>query len=85
MLNDILRAAVSAKASDVHFNVGAPPLFRINTVMTHSDFPITTQEGVTRIARELMTEKRWTEFEEKRDSDFSYEIAGVSRFRFSSS
>lgn len=81
MLNDILRAAVAVKASDVHFNVGAPPLFRINTVMTHSDFPITTQEGVSRIARELMSEKRWAEFEETRDSDFSYEIPGVSRFR----
>ena len=40
ILNDILRNAVAAKASDIHINVGLPPLFRIHTVVTKSDFPI---------------------------------------------
>src|SRR6185295_963771 len=81
LLNDILRNAVQVKASDVHINVGAPPLFRVHTVVTHSDFPMVTPEGAMRLAKEMMSEKRWAEFEEKRDSDFSYEIPGVSRFR----
>jgi len=81
LLNDILRSAVAAKASDVHINVGAPPLFRVHTVVTPSDFPIMTPEGTVRLAKEMMNEKRWKEFEEHRDSDFSYEIPGVSRFR----
>src|SRR5687768_18191197 len=81
ILNDILRNAVSAKASDVHIMVGAPPLFRINTVVTHSDFPMVTPEGAVRLAKEMMNEKRWADFESHRDSDFSYEIPGVSRFR----
>ena len=46
MINDILRNAVPGKASDVHINVGCPPLFRIHTVVTPSDFPIVTPEGV---------------------------------------
>jgi twitching motility protein PilT len=29
----------------------------------------------------MMNDKRWKDFEEHRDSDFSYEIAGVGRFR----
>ncbi len=81
LLNDILRAAVTAKASDVHMNVGSPPLFRIHTIVTKSDFPMVTPDGVVRLAREMMNDKRWAGFEEKRDSDFSYEIPGVSRFR----
>ena len=81
ILNDILRNAVAAKASNIHINVGAPPLFRIHTVVTPSDFPICTPEGVVRLAKEMMNEKRWAEFEEKRDSDFSYEIPGLARFR----
>src|SRR3954470_10897504 len=81
LLQDILRNAVNAKASDIHINVGAPPLFRLHTVMTHSDFPVVTPEGSVRLAKEMMNEKRWAEFEEKRDSDFSYEIAGLGRFR----
>src|SRR5438132_4167165 len=81
LINDILRNAVTAKASDVHINVGLPPLFRIHTVVTPSDFPIVTPEGSQRIAKELMGEKRWAEFEAHRDSDFSYEIPGLARFR----
>src|SRR5438045_2806692 len=81
MLNDILRNAVAAKASDIHINVGAPPLFRLHTVMTPSDFPMVTPEGSVRLAKEMMNEKRWAEFEEHRDADFSYEIPGLSRFR----
>src|SRR5438874_306125 len=81
LIDDILRNAVAAKASDVHINVGLPPLFRIHTVVTHSDFPIVTPEGAIRLAKEMMNDKRWAEFEEKRDSDFSYEIPGLSRFR----
>ena len=81
ILNDILRNAVTAKASDVHIMVGAPPLFRVNTVVTHSDFPMVTPEGAVRLAKEMMSEKRWADFEVHRDSDFSYEIPGVSRFR----
>jgi twitching motility protein PilT len=81
MLNDILRNAVEAKASDVHITVGSPPLFRIHTVVTPSDFPMVTAEGALRMTKELMSEKRWAEFAESRDSDFSYEIPGVSRFR----
>jgi twitching motility protein PilT len=81
LLNDILRNAVSAKASDVHINVGAPPLFRIHTVMSPTDFPVVTPEGATRLAKEMINEKRWGDFQEMRDTDFSYEIAGVARFR----
>ncbi len=83
ILNDILRNAVAAKASDIHFNVGLPPLFRIHTVVTRSDFPIVTPEGAMRMCKDIMNgnEKRWAEFEATRDSDFSYEIPGVARFR----
>jgi twitching motility protein PilT len=81
ILNDMLRNAVAAKASDIHINVGSPPLFRIHTVVTPSDFPIVTPEGAERIAKEMMNDARWAEFQQKRDSDFSYEIPGLSRFR----
>src|SRR3954465_9880780 len=81
LIDDILRAAVTNKASDVHINVGAPPLFRINTVVQHSDFPIVTPEGSKRLLEEILPEKRWPGFEELRDADFSHEIPGVGRFR----
>ena len=81
LINDILRNAVQAKASDIHVMVGSPPLFRIHTVVQPSDFPIVTPEGSMRICKELLGDKRWAEFEVKRDADFSYEIPGLCRFR----
>jgi twitching motility protein PilT len=81
VINDILRTAVTNKASDVHINVGAPPLFRIHTVVQPSDFPMVTPEGAMRLLKEILPEKRWQGFEELRDADFSYEIPGVGRFR----
>lgn len=81
LVNDILRNAVAAKASDVHINVGLPPLIRVNTVVTPTDFPIVTPEGAERLLREIMEEKRWEGFGKLRDADFSYEIPGVGRFR----
>jgi twitching motility protein PilT len=80
-INDILKAAVASKASDIHINVGMAPLFRINTVVAASDFPVVTADGVERLLREILPEHRWPHFQELRDADFSYEIPGVSRFR----
>src|SRR5918993_1277712 len=81
ILNDMLRNAVQAKASDIHIKVGSPPLFRIHTVVQPTDFPVVTPEGAERIAKEMMNDARCAEFQQKRDSDFSYEIPGLSRFR----
>src|SRR5205085_10493739 len=64
-----------------HINVGLPPMFRVHTIMKASDFPIITPEGATRLAKEMLNEKRWVEFEGNRDSDSSYEIPGVGRYR----
>src|SRR5262245_51937410 len=80
-INDILRSSINAKASDVHINVGLPPMFRIHTVMQAADFPIVTPESATRLLKEILHERRWKDFEERRDADFSYEIPGVGRFR----
>ena len=84
MIQEILRSAAQMKASDVHIHVGAPPLFRIHTIMQPSDFPVMDPEGVVRLARMMMNEKRWTDFLEHRDSDYSYEVSGVGRFRVNS-
>src|SRR5690606_18377723 len=81
LLNDILLTGVQNKASDIHITVGSPPLFRIHTVMTPSDFPIVTPEGALRLLTETADARRLKEFEERRDIDFSYELPGLGRFR----
>ena len=83
LINDILTAAVKAKASDVHLNVGLVPMFRINTIVDVAPgFPILDGPTLEQIAKFLMPEEeRYAGFLKLRDADFSYSIPGLSRFR----
>jgi twitching motility protein PilT len=82
MLDAILRSAIQHKASDIHINVGLPPMFRINTIVTQSSFPAIDATGAESLARQMITDPdRWTAFQKLRDADFSYKIDGVARFR----
>jgi len=81
MIDQILRSAVQASASDVHLYAGSPPLFRIHSGIEPSRFPVLTAEQCAAIAKTLIEERRWPEFESKRDVDFSHEIPGLGRFR----
>jgi twitching motility protein PilT len=80
-LNDILKTAFDNKASDVHIIVGQPPLIRLHTQVTPTDYPMVTAESSMRMLKEMLTDARIEQFLEKRDADFSYEIPGMSRFR----
>jgi twitching motility protein PilT len=81
MINEILLQAMASKASDVHINAGLPPLFRIHTVVAPSQFPVVNAETAAKIAHTMMGEKRWADFQIRRDSDFSYAIPEAGRFR----
>jgi twitching motility protein PilT len=81
MIDQILRTAVEAGASDVHLNAGSPPLFRINSQIQPGRFPALTADQCAAIAKTLLDSHRWSIFESKRDLDFSHEIPGLGRFR----
>jgi len=80
-VDEILRAAISANASDVHIVSGLPPLFRIHTVITPTDFPVINPESSAGILKQLVSPARYEECHAKKDIDFSYEIKGAGRFR----
>jgi twitching motility protein PilT len=80
-LDNILRAGLAAGASDIHINVGSPPLFRVNTVMKTSDLPPVTGFDALELLKCMLDAPRIAEFEKRRDADFSYQFAGEGRFR----
>ena len=80
-LDDILRQAVEAGASDIHINAGQPPLYRVTTVIERSSFPVLTPEMCVELARGIMDDDRWAKFQQHRDADFSYAVEDLSRFR----
>ena len=80
-LNEILKTAIDNKASDIHIINGLPPLIRLHTQMTTTDYPVVTPESAMAMLKTMISEPRLVAFEEKRDADFSYEIPGQARFR----
>jgi twitching motility protein PilT len=78
----LLRRLVSEKCSDLHLSTGNPPLFRKDgeIVKAGGEGPMGPAQ-VREMAFAIIPAKNRREFEEKRDTDFAYEIAGLARYR----
>lgn len=77
----LLYEAVERKASDLHLTVGIPPYLRIDGALLPMDHPPLTVEDCSRLAREILDEKAWLEFQELGEYDCAYTVPGLSRFR----
>ncbi|WP_070120823.1 type IV pilus twitching motility protein PilT [Bacillus marinisedimentorum] len=80
-LNNLLRAAYELQASDLHLTIGVPPIMRINGVLKKYGKESLQPEDTEAMARAAIPEHQWDDFQQAREFDFSYSIAGVSRFR----
>ncbi|MDD5011992.1 MAG: type IV pilus twitching motility protein PilT [Phycisphaerae bacterium] len=80
-IKQLLAAAVDAEASDLHINVGLPPVMRINTelVAAHSE-PVSSAQAADMLL-DMLGEQRFKTFEQNRDYDFSTTIDNGNRFR----
>jgi len=77
----MLADMVTRAASDLHLKVGSHPYFRIDSMLTPTEYGIVTDEDTQRIADELMTDQQQRRFGAEREVDFAYEYPGVGRFR----
>ncbi|MDN3018507.1 type IV pilus twitching motility protein PilT [Paenibacillus sp. BSR1-1] len=80
-IDNILRAALEFKASDIHLTVGVPPVFRINGDIKRYGKDMLLPVDTEAIAKAIVPENMYDLFKEKGELDFSYGIPGVSRFR----
>ncbi|MFA5554501.1 MAG: PilT/PilU family type 4a pilus ATPase [Phycisphaerae bacterium] len=80
-VKEILAAAIKAKASDVHINVGMPPIIRRNTELIPLDFPVVTSMDASEMVVSMVGPERFQKFEESRDLDFSTMLDNGNRFR----
>jgi twitching motility protein PilT len=83
IINDLLREAKEAGASDVHISQGRPPLFRVDGVLQSvGDSPITPEES-KQIMETLLggNERSIQQLTENLQSDFSYALEDGTRFR----
>lgn len=80
-LNSILTAIVRDQASDIHLRVGSAPAGRVDGLIKRYGENRLTNEHITDFAREMMTATMWDSFQERREADFAYGVAGLARFR----
>ncbi len=80
-IDDILRAADKADASDIHLVSGHPPVIRVHTVMTPMDYPSLSPETTEKMFQEVAPDAAIEQFKTQHDADFSYSIKGLGRYR----
>jgi twitching motility protein PilT len=83
-IDQILRAAVEYKASDIHLTVGIPPVLRINGELKRFGTDNLLPDDTEAMAKAIVPENMWDIFKEKGELDFSYGVPGSSRFRVNS-
>ena len=80
-IKTILVEAIKMETSDVHINVGMPPIVRKNTKLMNMDFPVISNEEAREMILVMVGPERYEKFEEKRDLDFSTTLDDGHRFR----
>ena len=81
LLDDILKEAVKAKASDVHMTVGRPPMRRVNGLLEAFPGEKLMPADTEMLLEPLMDPKHKEELEKTGQTDFAYSMSGVGRFR----
>ncbi len=84
MLQLILKKAIELGASDIHLKTGSVPVVRVKKRLHKlEDFPVIDEKVMEMIVREVLEKNRrkMAEFEELGETDTSYALPGVARFR----
>ncbi len=80
-VKNILQNAIEQQASDVHINVGIPPVLRKNTELIDMDFSEVSDDDAKEMVLAMVGPERYKKFEDKQDLDFSTTLEDGHRFR----
>ena len=77
----LLSFAVKHGASDLHLSSGVPPMIRVDGDVKRVNMPPLEHKEVHAMVYDIMNDKQRKDYEEFLETDFSFEIPGVARFR----
>ena len=78
---ELLAFSVKNKASDLHLSAGMPPMIRVDGDVRRINIPALDHKQVHALIYDIMNDKQRKDFEEFLETDFSFEVPGVARFR----
>lgn len=77
----LLAFSVKNNASDLHLSAGVPPMIRVDGDVKRVNMPPLSHKEVHSMIYDIMNDKQRKDFEEFLETDFSFEIPKLARFR----
>ena len=78
---ELLAFSVKNNASDLHISAGLPPMIRVDGDIRRINVPALDHKTVHSLIYDIMNDKQRKDFEEFLETDFSFEIPNLARFR----
>ena len=80
-ISQLLAFSVKNGASDLHLSAGVPPMIRVDGDVRRINVPAMEHRQVHEMVYDIMNDKQRKDYEEFLETDFSFEIPGLARFR----
>ncbi len=80
-ISQLLAFSVKNGASDLHLSAGVPPMIRVDGDVRRINVPLMEHKEVHSMVYDIMNDKQRKDYEEFLETDFSFEIPGLARFR----
>ncbi|WP_019528408.1 type IV pilus twitching motility protein PilT [Dasania marina] len=80
-ITELLAFSAKQGASDLHLSAGLPPMIRVDGDVRRINLPPMEHKEVHSLIYEIMNDKQRKDYEEFLETDFSFEVPGVARFR----
>ena len=80
-ITELLAFSAKQGASDLHLSAGLPPMIRVDGDIRRIDLPPMDHKQVYELIYDIMNDKQRKDYEEFFETDFSFEVPGVARFR----
>jgi twitching motility protein PilT len=78
---ELLAFSVKNSASDLHLSAGLPPMIRVDGDIRRINLPPMEHKEVHTMIYDIMNDKQRKNYEEFLETDFSFEIPRLARFR----
>ncbi|WP_369985711.1 type IV pilus twitching motility protein PilT [Thalassolituus sp.] len=80
-ITELLAFSAKQGASDLHLSADMPPMIRVDGDVRRINLPALDHKEVHALVYDIMNDKQRKDFEEFLETDFSFEVPGVARFR----
>ncbi len=80
-IGELLAFSVKNGASDLHLSAGLPPMIRVDGDVRRVNVPPMEHKEVHGLVYDIMNDKNRKDYEEFLETDFSFEVPGLARFR----